>query len=90
MKANKINIKSYHHSLAVIGLGITFVGSQLIKKEIYPYVLFPVIVLMLVSQFFKIRKEISDGIFDKSKYISAGLAILFSIGILIYFLFFGI
>lgn len=88
MKAKKVNHNFYHQAIAITGMFV-IAGSQFFDKDIRPYIIIAAIVIMLISVLFKIRQEIVDGVFDKTKYISAAWAILFSIGIFVYFRFFA-
>lgn len=64
-------------------------GSQLFGRGMQPYIIITTIAVMLISVLFKMRQEIVDGVFDKTKYISAAWILLFLIGFFICYRFFA-
>ena len=88
METKKVNHNFYHQAIAITGMFV-IAGSQFAGEDLQLYIIFTTIAVMLISVLFKMRREMVDGVFDKTKYISAAWAILFSIGIFIYFRFFA-
>lgn len=88
METKKIS-RFNHPSIGIIGMWV-IAAASLFDRKISLYIIFPTIAVMLVAIFFKMKREKAEGVFDKSKYITGGLIILFSIGMFIFFRFFKI
>lgn len=88
MEIKKTNIFN-HPSIGIIGMWVIVVASQFDRK-ISLYIIFPTIAVMLVAIFFKMRREKAAGVFDKSRYITGGLVMLFLIASLACIRFFKI
>ncbi len=89
MEVKKVNHNFYHQTIAIAGMFV-IAGSQFFDKDIRPYIIITAIVIMLISVLFKMRKEIVDGVFDKTRYIFAAWIILFLLGLFICYRFFVI
>lgn len=89
MQTTKLNYKSIHQTVTLLGLAIIIIGYQFMPKDTLLYLILPVVGVMFVSLFFKAKQERAEGTFDKKRYMMFGLAILSTIGIAIYFLLFA-
>lgn len=69
---------------AIIGLLVTFVGSQFLPSHIYPYVLFPTVIAMLFVLGQKIRIESKESALDYRRYLPLIIGVTISLGIFLY------
>ena len=76
--------------IAVLGLMVVFIGSQLLHENVYPYILFPTLLLLIITVVKKIKLERTTSRFEVSRYLLMFIAVLVSAGIFIYYYYFSI
>lgn len=73
--------------IAILALLVTFIGSQFLPAHIYPYVLFPTLILLVFAIVRKAVLEREQGNFTIKKYMPMLIGIGVSIGIFLFYYF---